>query len=101
MSHAEYVDWAAFAEIEPLPAMRGDIQTAMLLLMLYTINKGKKGRKLKLTDLVPDWWNDKRSPRSLERKFRALTAHLDQPQEPDEADGGRTGIASRQAGTRR
>lgn len=76
MSHAEYTEWAAFAETEPLPALRGDIQTAMIMLLLYTANKGKRGKKLKLGDFLPDYWQDKRSPRNLMMKFRALTAHL-------------------------
>lgn len=84
MSYPEFVDWIAFASVEPLPARRGDLQVAMLMLLLYNINKGKRGKKLKLTAFLPDWWKERRSPRALEAKMRALTAHMGEPEADEE-----------------
>jgi len=78
MSYAEMVEWRAFAQIEPLPQARADIRNALQLLTLVKVNQGKKQRKLKLETFLPDWWNERRDPRRLAAKFRALTAHLDQ-----------------------
>lgn len=81
MSHAELVDWMAFASTEPLPQARADLHTAMLMFLITLTNKKKGGKKLKLDAFLPDFWQDKRDPRRLAAKFRALTAHLDEPEE--------------------
>lgn len=72
MSHAEFVEWAAFAATEPLPAMRADLHTAMIMLLTATIHQGKRGKKLKLDDFVTDFWDDKSRPEVLARKLQAL-----------------------------
>lgn len=74
MSHAEFVQWAAFASIEPLPEARADLRNALSMLILAHVNKGKGGKKLKLEMFLPDWWADRRDPRRLAAKFMALTA---------------------------
>jgi Protein of unknown function (DUF4035) len=86
MSYAEFMEWAAFAESEPLPGARSDLQTAMLMTLTASVNQGKGGHKLKLTDFLPDWWQEKRSPMALLAKFRALTTS----EESTEANGRRT-----------
>jgi hypothetical protein len=103
MSHAEFVEWAAFAAVEPLPQARADLHTAMQMLLHLSINRKKGSKKLTLEKMMPDWWRDRRSPRALEAKFRALTAHLDQPDQAaeDEEDGERNRVVGGQAGARR
>ena len=66
----------AFVEHEPLPERRADFRNAMLMTLFASINKGKRGKTPKLTDMLPDWWNDKRRPDALARKFRGLTANV-------------------------
>src|SRR5262245_52440941 len=73
MSHQEFVEWAAFAESEPLPGRREDLRAGLLMMLLANIFKGKGGPKLKLANFLPDWWEDRRSPAALAAKFRALT----------------------------
>jgi hypothetical protein len=73
MSHAEFVEWAAFAESEPLPGRREDLRAGLLMMLLANLFKGKGGPKLKLMNFLPDWWEDRRSPASLAAKFRGLT----------------------------
>jgi hypothetical protein len=92
MSYAEFVEWFAFADVEPLPARRGDLQAAMQMLLLYNIHKGKRGKKLKLSAFVPDWWKERRSPRALEAKMRALTAHMGQEPDLDERHASMRGM---------
>lgn len=82
MSHAEFIDWMAFASIEPLPSQRADLHTAMLMFLTAQTNKKKGGAKLKLDAFIPDFWQDKRDPRRLAAKFRMLTSHLDEPSDP-------------------
>jgi hypothetical protein len=74
MSHAEFVEWAAFCSIEPLPGLRSDTHTAMVMLLLAHIHRSKGGKKAKLEDFLPDFWNDKGRPEALARKLRALSA---------------------------
>lgn len=73
LSHAEYVGWRAFAEHEPIGAARDDLHTAMNMLLLATVNKGKRGKKPKLEDFLIDYWSDRKRPEAIARKFRALT----------------------------
>lgn len=73
MSHAEFVDWMAFVKHEPLPAQRADLHAAMQMMLTANINRQKGKRAIKLTQFLPDWWNDKRSPQRLMQKLRALT----------------------------
>lgn len=77
ISYSEFIDWMAYAQIEPLPEARADLRNALLLLLLAHINKGKRGKKLKLETFLPDWWRDRKDPRRLAAKFRALTSQLD------------------------
>jgi hypothetical protein len=91
MSHAEFVDWAAFASIEPLPEARADLRNALSMLILAHIHRGKGGKKLKLEMFLPDWWADRRDPRRLAAKFMALTANLNEEEAAlgaEQADGG-------------
>ena len=78
MSYAEFIEWHAFAQIEPLPEARADLRNALMMLLQAKVSQGKKQKKIKLETFLPDWWNAKRDPRRLAAKFRALTAHLDE-----------------------
>jgi len=84
MSYAEFVEWHTYAQIEPLPEARADLRNALQMLLLIKVNQGKKQKKLKLETFLPDWWDDRKDPRRLAAKFRALTAHLDNAGDEDE-----------------
>lgn len=75
MSYAEFVEWQAFAAHEPIGDDRADLRSALLLNLLANVHKGKNARKPKLTDFITDFWNERRGPRALAAKFRALTAN--------------------------
>lgn len=75
MTHAEYLEWIAFDKHEPIGNRRGDYHTAMLMLILASIHRGKGKKSPKLESFLPDWWDDRKSPTALVAKFRAATAN--------------------------
>lgn len=56
MPSAELTEWAAFEEIEgPLGAARGDIQAGIISATIANALKGKKGKRHKPKDFIPEW----------------------------------------------
>lgn len=88
MSHAEFVAWVVFAGHEPLPARRADQQTAMLMTLLATIHRQKGRKPFKISQFLPDWWNEKASPQRLMQKLRGLTMGLGSAVDEGEEHGG-------------
>lgn len=89
MTHAEYLEWRAFDQNEPLGATRDDLHTAMMMTLLANIHKGKGKKGPKLTDFLPDWWKDSQRPAALAAKFKALTAHMKSEGTTDNGNGTR------------
>lgn len=94
MSHAEYLEWQAYDKNEPIGPARGDFQNALLMTLLATIHKSKGKRKPKITDFLPDWWEDRKRPAALAAKFRAITARTNNR-------ANNSGNTGRQVGRRR
>lgn len=69
MTHAEFVEWQVVDQIEPFGDRRADIHTAMLMTLLAQIHRGKRGKKRKLEDFMPDWWRD-RPRQTLRQRLR-------------------------------
>lgn len=72
MSQAEYLRWIAFADHEPIGAERGDVRAAMQMMLTVAVNRKKGSKKPKLSQFMPDWWDEKKRPAALAAKFRAL-----------------------------
>lgn len=52
MSSHEFTEWIAFARIEPIGYLRGDVQTALLCQLMANINTAADGRKFALEDFL-------------------------------------------------
>lgn len=72
MGYSEFVEWAAFAEAEPLGAARGDVQTAMVCATIANVNRKKGSKPQRVSAFIPDFWQDAARPENLMRKFRAV-----------------------------
>lgn len=73
MEYSEFIEWLAFASVEPIGDRRGDIRTAMLMATVVNLWSEKKA---KTANYVPDYWADQSA--GIEEKFRALAASLGQ-----------------------
>lgn len=73
MEYSEFVQWLAFARVEPIGDLRSDLRTAMLMATLVNLWSEKKS---KTAQFLPDYWSDESS--GIEEKFRAFAASLGQ-----------------------
>lgn len=78
MGYGEFVEWQAFYSQEPWGDARQDILTAMQMALLANVNRNPKKRRkaFSLADFLPDWWDEKASPRRLEAKLRGIAAKM-------------------------
>jgi hypothetical protein len=60
-----------FAEREPLPDQRGDIQTAMLASILVNVFRGKNSRVRPPVEFVPDYWADRKEAQAVDELSEA------------------------------
>lgn len=74
LSHRELLEWIAFYEREPWGDRRLDVLCASLMALTANLQRRKNGKRVKVEELVPDWWDDKRSPQALMAKLRGLEA---------------------------
>lgn len=75
MSAAEFADWAAFFDIEPMPQTRADIRSAQIVqAILYTGTRVKKPLK----EIMADWWGDysQQTPEQIKRAMRTIAAAM-------------------------
>ena len=86
MEYSEFLEWLAFAKVEPIGDRRNDVQVAMLMAILVNLWSEKK---VKPGELLPDYWTDEAA--GIEEKFRALATALGQRVETDGADPGDPG----------
>ena len=58
------MEWMAYErEVGPLGPQRGDFHAAEIALGIYNANRGKRGKKLKLTDFILKWSERERGNR--------------------------------------
>lgn len=72
IEHSEFLEWIAFYETEPWGESRLEIHSAMLAAVIANVNRGKKGKKVKVSDLMVDWWHDSAKPEAIMAKLRAV-----------------------------
>lgn len=93
MSEAEFEAWKVYASVEPIGALRSDIQTAMIVTTLMNVHRSRKKRPqpFELRDVLPDWWREQSNPATLKRKLKAAFAALKGDKVPAKpADGPQT-----------
>lgn len=90
MEYSEFLEWLAFAKVEPIGDRRTDVQVAMLMATLVNLWSEKKAKP---DEFLPDYWADEAA--GIEEKFRALATALGQRVETDGTDprdpGGQAG----------
>lgn len=75
MGYGEFVEWVALDSIEPIGGLRADTHTAMLMALMANVHRDAKKNPspYEVSDFMPDWWEEKKSPAALMAKFRAIT----------------------------
>jgi hypothetical protein len=78
LSSAELTEWIAFENITgPLGRRRQDIQSATIAATIANANRGKGGRKFKLSDfLIPYGRSDKKSPEQMLAAIKSLNKSM-------------------------
>lgn len=71
IEYSEFLEWIAFYEAEPWGEGRSEIHTALLAAVIANVNRGKKGKRVKASDFLIDWWRDGSKPEALMTKLRA------------------------------
>jgi len=78
-----YMEWMQFLARDPYPDDKADWRAAMLAFTMASIWRGKKGRKSKFGDFMPEWsgrgqGSQKRAQRTPMDALRAMVnvAHL-------------------------
>lgn len=80
MAYTEFVEWLAFAAIEPLPAARADLRTARLMALLANVNRDPKrrGHPYEASDFMVDWWQEAPPVNHVLEKFRGIAARINE-----------------------
>ena len=75
ISAAELTDWLAFERIAgPLGPDRADVQAGIVASTIANVNRGKRGRKYKPADFIPQWSRPgARTPQQMRTKLIELT----------------------------
>jgi hypothetical protein len=71
MDSDEFLTWAAFVQLEPLPEQRMDALTAMMMAQQYNMNRGKKAPK-KPTAFLARWYKAPKQPMTLEQMGKVM-----------------------------
>lgn len=92
MSYAEFVEWAAYYEVEPFGGARADIHAAQICAVLGEVNRNRRKRRkaFAVADFLIDWWGDRKRRRdgpeqaqALLDKFRGLAEAMGLETEPE------------------
>lgn len=59
MTHAEFVEWQVIDRVAPFGDARADLHNAMQMALMTQIHRGKRGKRRKVEDFVPDWWRER------------------------------------------
>lgn len=67
MSGQELADWMAYEELRgPLGPARGDWQAAVVASTIANVNRGKRGKRVKVADLLLKWRSSRLGRQSAE-----------------------------------
>lgn len=87
MSYSEFIDWLAFAQVEPLPEARADLRNAQLMALLANVNRDSSKHPTPYTakDFLADWWGERQeeSGAGLAQKFRLISERINAQQDND------------------
>jgi hypothetical protein len=78
LDSSELTEWMAFEKMSgPLGRRRGDIQAATIAATIANANRGKKGRKFKMTDfLIPYGESGRKSPQQMLAAIKSLNRSM-------------------------
>ena len=78
LSSAELTEWIAYENISgPLGRRRQDIQSATIAATIANANRGKGGRKFKLSDfLIPYGTSERKSPEQMLAAIKSLNKSM-------------------------
>lgn len=79
MTHQEFVEWQAFASIEPLNGRRLDVLAAQIAYAVFATAPRKKGARIPAFEkFVPQWWEQRReaSPDAMLGFAAAMTRRM-------------------------
>lgn len=77
LSSYELTEWMAYEEITgPLGRKRQDIQAATIAATIANANRGKKGKKFKISDFLIPWGRKKKSGLELLAAVKEINAGL-------------------------
>lgn len=74
MDSEEFLRWAAFLQMEPLPETRADVHTAMIMAQQYNMNRPKGKAAKRPADFMPQWARSERSEQSMDEMKESLRA---------------------------
>jgi hypothetical protein len=73
LSSAELTEWIAFERMTgPLGRRRNDIQAATIAATIANANRGKGGRKFKMTDFLIPYGETRKSPQQMLETIKGL-----------------------------
>lgn len=78
MSGDELTEWQAYERAHgPLGPLRGDWQAALIASTIVAMNRGKKGKRHKVSDFLLEWKDGTASdPREMEKIGKMLASRL-------------------------
>jgi len=78
LDSAELTEWMAFEKITgPLGRRRNDIQAATIAATIANSNRGKKGKKFKMTDfLIPYGEQERKSPMQMLAAIKSINRSM-------------------------
>jgi len=72
MPQRVYLNWLAYAEVEPWDEQRADWRAAMIAYTMASLWRGKGGRKPKLEDFMPKFGRQKPKPKTPQDALRGM-----------------------------
>lgn len=87
MAYTEFLDWVAFADVEPLPDLRADLRSAQQMALLANVHRDGERRAAAYTprEFLVDWWRAAPAANEVHTKFRAMAERINAQNEVDHA----------------
>jgi hypothetical protein len=77
LDSAELTEWMAFEAITgPLGRRRGDIQAATIAATIANANRGKGGKRFKVSDFLLPYGAEKKSPQAMLAAIRGINRSM-------------------------
>lgn len=88
ISSAELAEWAAYERVAgPVGPVRGDLHAATVAATTANAGRGKKGRKARVRDFMPNWGRPAQTPEGVWAAIVAANAQLGGAVDGDQPEG--------------